>query len=121
MKSIWQAILYGFLVWVVTLTVAMILYQVRGNDRVFFESLIPVVLGISVVVASVIYFRALKKIAVREAWLFGFVLFTVNFVLDQLVFNWGPMKMSFVDYLKDIGVTYLLLIAIPAGFGYLKK
>ena len=37
--------------------------------------------------------------------------------LDLLMFMWGPMKMSFIDYMKDIGLTYLMLPIIAAGVG----
>ena len=47
----------------------------------------------------------------------GLICLAVNFIIDQLMFSAGPMKMAFVDYLKDIGVTYLLIPIIPTGFG----
>jgi hypothetical protein len=31
------------------------------------------------------------------------------------------MRMDPMDYVKDIGVTYLLIPTITTGFGYLKK
>jgi hypothetical protein len=31
----------------------------------------------------------------------------------------GPMKMSFADYMKDIGLTYLIIPIVSIGFGYL--
>lgn len=34
---------------------------------------------------------------------------------DELLFSWGPMKMSLVDYLKDIGLTYLIMPIVTYG------
>jgi hypothetical protein len=31
----------------------------------------------------------------------------------------GPMKMPFIDYMADIGLTYSLIPIITVGFGYL--
>jgi len=33
----------------------------------------------------------------------------------------SPMKMSFADYMMDIGLTYLIIPVICIGFGYLLK
>jgi hypothetical protein len=30
----------------------------------------------------------------------------------------GPMKMSFADYMADIGLTYLIIPAVTFGLGY---
>jgi len=37
------------------------------------------------------------------------------------MFTRGPMPMSFINYLKDIGFTYLLIPVITVGFGYVKN
>ena len=36
-----------------------------------------------------------------------------------LLFSEGPMKMPFADYIKDIGLTYLIIPMVTLGFGYL--
>lgn len=33
------------------------------------------------------------------------------------MFMQGPMKMSVLDYIKDIGLTYLIIPAITIGMG----
>jgi hypothetical protein len=35
------------------------------------------------------------------------------------MFMWGPMKMSFSNYLQDIGLTYLIILSIPIFTGFL--
>jgi hypothetical protein len=49
----------------------------------------------------------------------GVIWLGINLILDLLLFMEGPMKMPFVDYIVDIGLTYLLIPIITAGFGYL--
>ena len=39
--------------------------------------------------------------------------------MDLFAFSWGPMKMSLANYIKDIGVTYLIILIIPSGIGYM--
>jgi hypothetical protein len=48
----------------------------------------------------------------------GFGWLMISNVLDLIFFMQGPMKMPFMDYLADIGVTYLIIPAITIGFGY---
>ena len=55
----------------------------------------------------------------REGILLGIVWLAINIVLDLLLFMEGPMKMSFTDYMMDIGLTYLIIPSVTIGFGYL--
>jgi len=50
--------------------------------------------------------------------LIGVVWFLVNVMLDLLLFMEGPMKMSFADYMADIGLTYLIIPSVTFGLGY---
>jgi hypothetical protein len=45
----------------------------------------------------------------------GIVFLVVSVAIDLLMFGWGPMKMAFVDYLKDIGLTYMVMPMITVG------
>ena len=54
----------------------------------------------------------LRGLTLGGAWL------AISIALDLLMFMWGPMQMSFIDYLKDIGLTYLMFPVIAAGWGW---
>ncbi len=113
-----KAILYSIGVWAFPFIVAMFAFPLREPERALFESIMPVSLVLAATFASVKYFKHIKE---RFAWrglCLGLIFFAVSFLLDQLFFLWGPMKMSFADYLKDIGVAYLILIIIPTGIGF---
>jgi hypothetical protein len=43
----------------------------------------------------------------------------ISMVFDLFMFSWGPMAMSFADYMKDIGLTYLIYPIVTIGIGYL--
>ncbi|MHC4460909.1 MAG: hypothetical protein ACYS6W_01225 [Planctomycetota bacterium] len=119
MKSIKKALLYGFLVWLIPFIVAMLLSSVRKHNRPLFESLMPVVITISVVPFLILYFNKLQAHFLKEAVLLGIIWLVISLILDLLCFMEGPMKMSFADYMMDIGLTYLMIPIISIGFGYL--
>jgi len=119
MKSIKRAIFYGFLIWLIVFAVAMLIYPLRSSNRPLFESLMPVALVTCVTAFAVLYFQRVESRPLREGILLGVVWFIANLAIDQLMFSWGPMKMSFADYMADIGLTYLLIPVIAIGIGYL--
>lgn len=117
MKSFSKALLYGVCVWAVTFIAAMLIFPLREFHRPLFESIMPVVLSLSTVLFSFIYFKHVDIDYFKEGVYLGIVWFLVNFIIDQLMFSWGPMQMSFLDYIQDIGVTYLLIPVITMGIG----
>ena len=43
----------------------------------------------------------------------------ISIGFDLLMFMWAPIKMSFGDYIADIGLTYLIYPIVTTGFGFL--
>lgn len=120
MRSIKKGILFGFLVWVIPFVVAILIFPIRNNDRPLFESIMPVVVVLCVVIFACLYFQKLQGRLLREGIILGVVWLAISLVLDLILFMPdSPMHMSFIDYLKDIGLTYLMIPAITIGFGYL--
>ena len=115
------ALAYGFSVWLIPFTVAFAIFPIHGSDRIFFESIMPVVGVFSVVIFAVLYSRQVKGIVLEEWVKLGILWLLISVVVDLLMFSWGPMKMSLIDYFKDIGFNYLAIPIITAGFGYLKR
>lgn len=118
MKSIKLALIYGFLVWVIPFVVAFLIFPLRTSDRPFFESIMPVVVTVATVIFTVLYFKKVEASFLKEGILLGAVFFAVSIVIDLLMFSKGPMAMPFLDYLKDIGFTYLLIPTVTIGVGY---
>lgn len=116
-----QAILYGLLVWVFPFIVAMLAFSLRGPERPLFESVMAVSLASVVVFASARYFKSIKSRFVWIGFCLGLIWLLISLGLDALFFSWGPMKMSLGDYLKDIGVTYLMIPVITTGIGWALK
>ena len=112
---------FGFLVWLIPFAVAFAIFPIHGSDRILFESIMPVVGVFSVVVFAVLYGRQVKGIVLEEWVRLGVLWLAISIAIDLLMFSWGPMKMTLIDYFKDIGFTYLAIPVITTGFGYLKK
>ena len=79
----------------------------------------PVVVTVSTVLFSNLYFRNVEAAFVKEGILLGLSWLAISVVIDLLMFMQGPMKMTLVDYVKDIGFTYLIIPTVTVGFGFL--
>lgn len=119
MKKRLRVSLFGFLTWLVPFIVSILIFPIRESQRPLFESIMPVVVTVCAVGFSILYFRKLEGGFLREGILIGVVWFVINIVLDLLLFLEGPMKMSFPDYMMDIGLVYLIIPVVTLGFGYL--
>ena len=119
MKSIRKTLVYGFLVWAIPFVVAILIFPLRATERPLFESIMPVVVTVSTVLFSNLYLKNVEAAFVKEGILLGLSWLTISLVIDLLMFMQGPMKMSFADYARDIGLTYLIIPTITIGFGFL--
>lgn len=117
MTSLRKALLFGLVVWAVPFVVAWIIYPIHEAQRPLFESIMPVVISAAVVVFGLIYFRAVDHGCLREGVLLGAIWFGVSFVIDLFMFSGGPMRMGFLEYVSDIGLTYLMIPLITIGLG----
>jgi hypothetical protein len=113
-----KIILFGLLLWLIPFAVSVMIYPLRIYQRVLFESIMPVVITIWTVFFCLIYFLGEGRGSLRDGILLGFGWLMISIVLDLIFFMQGPMKMPFMDYLADIGITYLIIPAITIGFGY---
>jgi fumarate reductase subunit C len=119
MKSTKRALLYGFMLWLIPFIVAFLLFPLRESERPLFETIMAVTVTLAVVVLSVLYFGKIEAGYLKEAVRIGILWFCISIVIDVLMFMWGPMKMTFVNYMYDIGFTYLIYPIVTVGFGYM--
>ena len=118
MKKYLKLGLSGFLVWLIPFVVSVLIFPLKGSLPALFESIMPVVVVISVVVFAALYFRKVKADFLKEGIVVGIVWLMICLVLDLLMFTEGPMKMSLADYMMDIGLVYLMIPIITVGFGW---
>jgi hypothetical protein len=111
---------FGILVWLIPFFVSFPIVGLRETNRVLFESIMPVVLTITIVLFSILFFTRVKKEYFKEGIIAGISWFCISLFIDLLLFlPESPMQMSLPDYMMDIGLTYLMLLIIPVGFGYI--
>ena len=115
-KAAW---LYGVAIWVFPFVVAVFIFPLRESERPLFESIMPVVVTLSVVLASDLYFRKLESEFLKTGIKLGVLWFAVSWAIDTFMFSAGPMAMPLLDYVKDIGLTYLIIPIVTIGYGWL--
>ena len=121
MKAPKSAYLYGFLIWLIPFVVAIAIFPLHENERPLFESIMPVAVTIAVVIFSVRYFQNVESGFVREGVLLGVIWYLISVGIDLIMFSFGPMAMGFIDYMKDIGLTYLIIPTVTIGSGFLRQ
>ncbi len=119
MRKYSELLLYGFLTWLIPFLVSVLIFPLHKTERPLFESVMPVVIVVCVVFFSVLYFGSVTSEFLKEGALLGAAWLAISLFIDLLLFMEGPMKMMFANYLNDIGLTYLIILIITVGFGYL--
>ena len=114
-----RVVLLGLLVWLIPFVVAVLIFPLKDTRPALFESIMPVVITLCVMVFLVLYFRKIETGFVQAGVVVGIIWFFISLVIDLLMFMWGPMKMTFANYMMDIGLTYLIMLIITVGAGYM--
>lgn len=115
-----KLILYGFLVWLIPFAVSFIVFPLRTTMRPLFESIMLLVLSIVVITLAYYYIKNLDSNFVKEGFLIGISWYIINIAIDLFLFMpASPMHMSFVDYMMDIGLTYVMIPVITIGMGFM--
>ncbi len=117
MKSYGKALGFGVLIWLFVFAVAFIIFPLREGWRALFESIMPVAVTGATCVFALIYFRDVPSNFFREGVLLGLVWFAISFLIDLPLMLTGPISMSFVEYVGDIGVTYLIIPMVTTAVG----
>jgi hypothetical protein len=111
---------YGFLIWLIPFLVSFVIFPLRSSNRPLFESIMPVSLVFVVMICSVLYFKKGENQSIYDGIIAGVIWFFISVLIDLLLFlPASPMQMSFLDYITDIGLTYLIIFIIPFGVGIL--
>jgi hypothetical protein len=111
---------FGILVWLIPFLFSFLIFSLRDDNRVLFESIMPVVLTIIVLIFSIIYFIKIEKEFISQGIIIGVVWIIISIIIDLIMFlpdsEW---QMTISDYMMDIGITYLIILFIPIGIGYI--
>lgn len=118
MKSLKWVVVYGVLLWLIPFAISFAIFPLRNSERALFESVMAVTVTVCCVIFANLYFRQVTADFLREGALVGFLWLAISIVFDSPIFFGGPIQMSPLDYLKDIGVTYLIYPVITLGFSW---
>ena len=111
---------FGFFIWLIPFLISFLILSIRNENRVLFESIMPVVVVFVVVVFSLPYFKKLEKNLVRDSIIAGIIWFLISIIIDLIMFlPETPWQMGIIAYMMDIGLTYLIILIIPIGSGFL--
>lgn len=112
--------LFGIIIWVIPFIVSFLIFSLRESNRPLFESLMPVVLTFTVVLFSILYFYKTEKDYLKDGIVAGVIWLIISLVIDLILFlPESPMQMTITEYIMDIGLTYLIILIIPIGIGYI--
>jgi hypothetical protein len=111
---------YGVVMWLIPFLVSLLIYPIKVFANPLFESIMPVIITITVVLLSAAYFKGMNENFFNEGIIIGLLWFLLSIIIDLLLFiPPSPMQMSFINYMMDIGITYLIIPVITVGFGYI--
>ena len=106
--------------WLIPFIASFPIVGLKDTNRALFESIMPVVLTITLIFFSILFFKRVNEDYFKEGIIVGISWFFISLIIDLLLFlPESPMQMSISEYMIDIGLTYLMIILIPLGFGYL--
>jgi hypothetical protein len=119
----WKTIImFGFLIWLIPFGFSFFIFSLRDLNRPLFESIMPVVLTLTVVFFSIRYFGKISRGFIEEGIFIGIIWLVISLVIDLTLFlPESPMQMTLSDYIMDIGITYLIILIIPVSSGYLME
>jgi uncharacterized membrane protein YpjA len=117
MKRVAREIGFAFLAWLIPFAVSVCIFPLKASHEPLFDSLMGVTLTCSTVVLAVAYFKRLTARYVAAGARIGVTWAVANWLFDGLMFSSGPMKMTFNQYLADIGIAYLAIPVITIGLG----
>jgi hypothetical protein len=115
-----RVLLYGFLLWLIPFIVGFIAFPAKGFFAPLFETIMAITLTLCGAVFAILYFKKLGSDFLRQGVLVGAIWFAMSVLIDLPLFLLdSPMKMSFPNYMMDIGLTYLIYPIVTVGFGLL--
>jgi len=120
MNKYLKLVFFGFLVWLVPFVVSFFIYPLKTARSPLFESIMPIVISLIVVIMAYLYLKNIKANLIREGVFIGVSWFIISIAIDLVLFlPPSPMQMSFVNYMEDIGITYLMIPIITIGLAYM--
>ena len=113
MKKI--GVIYGFLTWIITIT--LILMSHNSNPYIF-NIILDIIITVLSLILGINYLKSFKEDSLKEALVFGILIFIINIVLDQFYYNAVGLPMNLVEYMLNVGLIYLVYPIIIGFIGF---
>jgi EamA domain-containing membrane protein RarD len=114
-----HAIGYGVALWAIPFAISFLIFPLKESGSPLFETIMPVTLTFCVTVFTILYFQKVESEFRSESIKIGVIWLLISIVIDLTIFMWGPMKMTFIAYMLDIGLTYIIFPIVTVGAGYI--
>jgi len=114
-------ILYGFLLWLIPFIVSFIVYPFKLANSPVFETIMAITLVLVGSIFFILYVKKSDNFNLTEGLKLGILFLIISIIIDLFLFMEGPMKMSFSNYMLDIGLTYLVYPILGALAGYINS
>ncbi|MBM9577698.1 hypothetical protein JWG45_11220 [Leptospira sp. 201903070] len=109
---------YGIIVWVIPFVLAIPLFQLLGSNRLFFKSILGVILALTVVVFWGLYLRTVNSDFQKHSYSASVLWLVLSIVPDLLAFIIG-FKMNAFTYFTEIAISYLVIPVILIGSSWI--
>jgi hypothetical protein len=120
MNKYLKIVIFGFVVWLVPFLVSFFIYPLKTAGNPLFETIMPLIITITVVALAYLYLKNVETDLIWEGVIIGVAWFIINIAIDLFLFlPPSPMQMSFVNYMEDIGIAYLIIPVITIGLAYM--
>jgi hypothetical protein len=100
------------------LVVSILIFIIHDTHRPVFEAIMPAAIIAFTGIFAYLYFKKSESGSVGEGAMIGIMWLLENIIFDLLIFMEGPMEMSLMEYMADIGVTYLIIPIAAIAVGY---
>jgi len=114
-------ILYGFFVWLIPFLVSIMIYSFKLSNYPVFETIMTITLVLIGSIFLILYTKKSNDIDAIEGLKIGILFFIISIIIDLFLFMEGPMKMSFYNYMLDIGLTYSVYPILGTFAGYINN
>jgi hypothetical protein len=113
----WRTVLaLGFVAWLTPFAVAFLAFPLRESARPLFESIMAVTVTATAVILGLTYLRRADGGGASVGLELGLIWFVICVLIDApLMLFGGPMKMTFAEYMADIGLSYVSIPIVTWG------
>jgi hypothetical protein len=104
----------GFILWIVPFILAIPLFQLMGNNRIVFKSIMGLIIVAVTVLLWDLYLKKINQMYIKHALVASIVWIFISLFLDYFAFIIG-FKMPASTYFLEIATSYLAIPMILLG------